>query len=151
VRSARLHTPDQRHNSAAPGHLTPPNGRARQTVVVGLAVGALAAYSLGDLAKRAGRGMRAATAAAVRGGTVGGMNLEIVQQEGYTSAFVEEAPVRELFPGIRLRPLWKGPTGAHANVLEMDPGTSWPRRDVHEPGPEEVYVVNGTFNDGARD
>ena len=33
----------------------------------------------------------------------------------------------------------------------MDPGTSWPRRDVHEPGPEEVYVVAGTFNDGARD
>ena len=55
------------------------------------------------------------------------------------------------FPGIRLRPLWKGPDGAQANVLEMDAGTSWPRRDVHEPGPEEVYVVAGTFNDGARD
>jgi anti-sigma factor ChrR (cupin superfamily) len=79
------------------------------------------------------------------------MNPEIVQQEGYTSVFVEDAPVRELFPGIRLRPLWKGPTGAHAQVLEMDPGTSWPRRDIHEPGPEEVYVVDGTFNDGARD
>jgi hypothetical protein len=33
---------------------------------------------------------------------------------------------------------------AQANVLEMDPGTSWPRRDVHEPGPEEVYPA-GTF------
>ena len=33
----------------------------------------------------------------------------------------------------------------------MDPDTSWPHRDVHEPGPEEVYVVAGTFNDGARD
>jgi anti-sigma factor ChrR (cupin superfamily) len=33
----------------------------------------------------------------------------------------------------------------------MDAGTCWPRRDVHEPGPEEVYVVAGTFNDGARD
>ncbi|MCR6485002.1 anti-sigma factor [Amycolatopsis sp. OK19-0408] len=78
------------------------------------------------------------------------MHAEILAQEGYTAVSVDEAPVRELFPGIRLRPLWTSPAGAHANVLEMDPGTSWPRRDVHEPGPEEVYVVSGTFNDGAR-
>jgi hypothetical protein len=79
------------------------------------------------------------------------MHPEILSQEGYISASVDDSPVRELFPGIRLRPLWRGPGGAHANVLEMDPGTSWPRRDVHQPGPEEVYVVAGTFNDGARD
>ena len=36
-------------------------------------------------------------------------------------------------------------------MLEMDPGTTWPRRDIHQPGPEEVYVVSGVFNDGARD
>ena len=83
--------------------------------------------------------------------TVGGVNSEILAQEGYTSVSVHDTPVRELFPGIRLRPLWKGPSGARAFVLEMDPGTSWPRRDVHEPGPEEVFVVSGTFNDGARD
>jgi quercetin dioxygenase-like cupin family protein len=82
---------------------------------------------------------------------VADVNPEIVSQDGYTSVNVAEATVRELFPGIRLRPLWAGPEGAHANVLEMDPGTSWPRRDVHEPGPEEVYVLDGTFNDGARD
>ncbi|QIS10325.1 anti-sigma factor [Nocardia arthritidis] len=80
-----------------------------------------------------------------------GMHPEILAQEGYTSISLDEAPVRELFPGIRTRRLWKGPNGAHANVLEMDPGTSWPRRDVHEPGPEEVFVVSGIFNDGARD
>jgi hypothetical protein len=56
------------------------------------------------------------------------MHPEILEQEGYTSVSVDEAPVRDLFPGIRLRPLWKGPNGAHANVLEMDPGTTWPRR-----------------------
>lgn len=76
---------------------------------------------------------------------------EILAQDGYTCATTEEAPTRELFPGIRLRPLWRGPHGAHAHVLEMDPGTRWPRPDVHQPGPEEVYVVAGTFNDGARD
>ena len=77
-------------------------------------------------------------------------NPEILEQDGYPSVAVEQAEVREVLPGVRLRPLWKGPTGAHANVLEMDPGTSWPRRDVHEPGPEEVYALSGTFNDGAR-
>ncbi|HEY3866722.1 MAG TPA: cupin domain-containing protein [Actinocrinis sp.] len=79
------------------------------------------------------------------------MNPEILAQEGYTSVRVKDSPARELFPGIRLRPLWKGANGAQACVLEMEPNTSWPRRDVHEPGPEEVYVVAGTFNDGARD
>ncbi|MBF4999209.1 cupin domain-containing protein [Nocardia sp. BSTN01] len=79
------------------------------------------------------------------------MNPEILTQPGYTWTDLADAPSRELFPGIRLRHLWKGDNGAHAHVLEMDPGTSWPRRDVHEPGPEEVYVLTGTFNDGARD
>lgn len=79
------------------------------------------------------------------------MNPEILAQEGYTSVHVKDAPAREVFPGIWLRPLWKGANGEQACVLEMEPGTSWPRRDVHEPGPEEVYVVAGTFNDGARD
>jgi hypothetical protein len=37
------------------------------------------------------------------------MNPEILAQEGYASASVDEAPVRELFPGIRVRPLWQGP------------------------------------------
>ena len=58
---------------------------------------------------------------------------------------------RKLFPGIRLRLLWTGSTGARAFLLEMDPGTRWPRPDIHKPGPEEVFVVTGTFNDGARD
>lgn len=80
-----------------------------------------------------------------------GMHPEILAQQGYTSVFVDDVPVREVFPGVRLRTLWRGPSGASAHVLEMDPGTGWPRRDVHEPGPEEVYVLSGTFNDGARD
>ncbi|MGV9293981.1 MULTISPECIES: cupin domain-containing protein [Amycolatopsis] len=79
------------------------------------------------------------------------MHPEILAQPGYTSVPVDEAPVKELFPGIRLRPLWKGENGAHANVVEFDPGSTWPERDVHEPGSEEVFVVSGVFNDGARD
>ncbi len=79
------------------------------------------------------------------------MHPEILAQDGYTSAFVGDAAVRELFPGARLRTLWQGPSGAHAHVLEMAPGTAFPHRDEHRPGPEEVYVLEGTFNDGARD
>ncbi|MFC6884572.1 MULTISPECIES: cupin domain-containing protein [Actinomadura] len=66
-------------------------------------------------------------------------------------ASVKDAPVRALFPGIRLRPLWKGNGGAKAYVLEMDADTCWQGVDVHEPGPEEVFVVSGVFNDGERD
>jgi anti-sigma factor ChrR (cupin superfamily) len=31
------------------------------------------------------------------------------------------------------------------------PGALWPNLDVHDPGPEEVFVVSGVFNDGVRD
>jgi ChrR Cupin-like domain len=71
--------------------------------------------------------------------------------DGYVWSAVADAPVRELFPGIRLRPLWSGGNGARAHVLEMDPGSAWDGLDVHDPGPEEVFVVAGVFNDGIRD
>jgi hypothetical protein len=69
----------------------------------------------------------------------------------FTVSDVDSAPVRELFPGIRLRPLYRAPNGATAHVLEMDPNTSWQGIDTHNPGPEEVFVLTGTFNDGHQD
>ena len=66
-------------------------------------------------------------------------------------ANVTEQPTRELFKGIHLSRLWKGPNGQQALVLEIEPGACWEGVDVHEPGPEEVYVVSGVFNDGTRD
>jgi hypothetical protein len=63
-----------------------------------------------------------------------------------------DAPFKELFPGIRRRILWQAEDGiAKALVVELDPGSCWGEVDVHEPGPEEVYVVSGVFNDGVRD
>ncbi|GAA3161016.1 hypothetical protein GCM10020001_101590 [Nonomuraea salmonea] len=41
--------------------------------------------------------------------------------------------------------------GGGAYVLEMDAGSCWEGVDVHDPGPEEVFVVSGVFNDGERD
>ncbi|WP_199804983.1 cupin domain-containing protein [Nocardia jinanensis] len=70
---------------------------------------------------------------------------------GYAWSSVAGAPVRDLFPGIRLRSLWSISDGPSAHVLEMAPGSRWEGIDVHRPGPEEVFVVSGTFNDGVRD
>lgn len=67
--------------------------------------------------------------------------------------YVNERDVaaREIYPGVRKRALWQGPNGAKALILEIDPGAKFLKLDVHHPGPEEIYVVSGTFNDGARD
>ncbi|GAB18515.1 hypothetical protein GOEFS_055_00280 [Gordonia effusa NBRC 100432] len=79
------------------------------------------------------------------------MNAEILEQPGYSAVLASEMRASDVFPGVRVRRLWTGDNGAHANILEMDPGSAWPRRDVHDPGPEEVYVVDGIFHDGARE
>jgi anti-sigma factor ChrR (cupin superfamily) len=84
-----------------------------------------------------------------------GRETGFMTTEQHTPAYVwsnvQDAAVRELFPGIRLRSLWSGDNGATAHVLEMDPNTCWEGVDVHDPGPEEVFVISGTFNDGDRD
>src|SRR6266536_157544 len=67
-------------------------------------------------------------------------------------ARLEDAPVREKFGGtIRVRTLWQSTDRATAQVVEIAAGACWEGLDVHEPGPEEVYVVSGVFNDGVRD
>src|ERR1043166_2623810 len=65
---------------------------------------------------------------------------------------IASAPVKEKFGGtVRVRTLWEGTNGATAQVVEFEPGACCEGLDVHEPGPEEVYVVSGVFNDGVRD
>jgi hypothetical protein len=67
-------------------------------------------------------------------------------------AEIADAQVKEKFGGtVRVRTLWRGTNGATAQVVEFDPGACWDGLDVHDPGPEEVYVVSGVFNDGVRD
>ncbi|HXC44511.1 MAG TPA: cupin domain-containing protein [Candidatus Dormibacteraeota bacterium] len=62
------------------------------------------------------------------------------------------APV-DLYPGIRKRtPLSSDcPTGTRILLVEIDPGHRFLELDVHQPGPEEVYVLEGIFHDGARE
>jgi anti-sigma factor ChrR (cupin superfamily) len=67
-------------------------------------------------------------------------------------ASVDAAPVKEKFGGaVRVRTLWQASAGAKAQFVEIVPGGCWEGLDVHEPGPEEVFVVSGVFNDGVRD
>ena len=67
-------------------------------------------------------------------------------------ASTDTAPLKEKFGGsFKVRTLWEAPNGAKAQVVEIDAGGCWEGIDLHEPGPEEVYVVSGVFNDGVRD
>jgi len=59
------------------------------------------------------------------------------------------APVT-LYPGVTKKTLWQGKL-AKALIVEIAPGASFLELDVHQPGPEEVFVISGIFNDGERD
>lgn len=50
--------------------------------------------------------------------------------------------------GVRIRTLWADGV-KRALEVEFDAGAQWPGIDYHVPGPEEVYVLAGDFDDGA--
>ena len=75
----------------------------------------------------------------------------MINLEGVVATKWQDVPAQDIFPGIRRRILWRGANGAKAQILEIDAGAKFPRLDVHAPGPEEVYVVSGIFNDGVHD
>jgi anti-sigma factor ChrR (cupin superfamily) len=68
--------------------------------------------------------------------------------DGTYSKHWKDVEAVEVFPGIRRRELYKESSGRKALILELDPGAKWPIADLHDPGPEEVYVIEGTFSDG---
>jgi|GEM_PF-204278 len=57
----------------------------------------------------------------------------------------------ELYPGVTRKTLWQQKDGAKAWILEIAPGGKFLEPAVHAPGPEQVYVLSGVFNDGVRD
>lgn len=75
------------------------------------------------------------------------------QPSDYVWAHADEVPATAPFgDGITIRTLWQtgnGRGGAH--LVDIAPGVTWPDLDVHALGPEELYVVDGVFNDGVRD
>jgi quercetin dioxygenase-like cupin family protein len=68
---------------------------------------------------------------------------------GVVVAHPDTSPVRDIGPGIRVRDLWRSRVRS-AMQVEIDAGAEWPGIDYHVPGPEEVYVVSGEFDDGTR-
>jgi anti-sigma factor ChrR (cupin superfamily) len=72
------------------------------------------------------------------------MNLE-----GVVAPHWQDVSPKEMcHPGFSTRPLWSRPDGRKALMFEIAPGAVYPELDVHSPGPEEVFVVSGTFFDG---
>jgi hypothetical protein len=69
--------------------------------------------------------------------------------EGMVWAEATSSPIRDRAPGIRIRDLWRNGSRRALHV-EVEAGARWPELDYHVPGPEEVYVLSGTFDDGVR-
>ena len=67
---------------------------------------------------------------------------------GVETAHSQAAPRKRIYPGVTKIDLWGGANGARALVLEFEPGATFAEIDENFPGPEEVFVVSGTFSDG---
>lgn len=82
-------------------------------------------------------------------GEPGGRDAARMRSEGFVVAHRDDVEVVEVGDGIVVRRLFRdGPeaTAHRAVVVSFPAGAQWPGDDVHEPGPEGVYVVSGTFH-----
>lgn len=70
---------------------------------------------------------------------------------GVISSNWNDIEATECADGITVRVLWEGDNGKRALVYEFAAGAVYPGIDVHEVGPEQVYVISGVFNDGRED
>ncbi len=64
-------------------------------------------------------------------------------------ATVSDTPAHPIGPGVTVRRLYRSDPSATARravVLEFEPGSRLPYVDIHAPGPEEVFVLSGTFH-----
>lgn len=69
--------------------------------------------------------------------------------DSFVEAQVDRVERNEVGNGIVVHRLYRsGPQpGARRAVLVTFPrGAQWPGQDVHDPGPEDLYVVRGTFH-----
>ena len=49
-----------------------------------------------------------------------------------------------------MRNLWIGESNKRIDIYELEPGSGYRGPDIHEAGPEQVFVISGVFNDGRR-
>lgn len=67
------------------------------------------------------------------------------------SSHESNVQLEQIFPSVFIRRLWKNKnTSSHAVIVDIAPGGKWLEPDLHEPGPEIVYVISGVLNDGER-
>jgi anti-sigma factor ChrR (cupin superfamily) len=71
-----------------------------------------------------------------------------VNFDGVTSKNWKDLPGNEVVTGIFERVLWKGGNGERAIIFEFKAGAKFPGIEIHENGPEQIYVISGIFNDG---
>jgi hypothetical protein len=71
-----------------------------------------------------------------------------VTPDSFIEIHFSEAERAEVGNGIVVHRLYRSgpePTARRALLVRFPPGSQWPGLDVHEPGPEEVFVASGTF------
>jgi len=56
----------------------------------------------------------------------------------------------EVAPNIFEQVVWEGTNGKKALIYRFKAGAVF-GLDSHENGPEQIYVISGTFNDGVKD
>jgi quercetin dioxygenase-like cupin family protein len=68
--------------------------------------------------------------------------------DSFVEARVGDVERSEVGNGIVVHRLYRSGPEADARralLVAFPPGAQWPGEDVHDPGPEDVYVVRGTF------
>jgi hypothetical protein len=71
-----------------------------------------------------------------------------VTPDSFLEVHVSEAEQSEVGNGIVVHRLYRSgpePTARRALLVRFPAGSHWPGVDVHEPGPEDVFVASGTF------
>src|SRR5215470_6506379 len=72
---------------------------------------------------------------------------------GVTSVHADDVPSVDYYPGVRRRTLLASETPGRPRILqvEIDAGKMFLDLDVHNSGPEYIYVVEGVFSDGVHE
>ena len=76
------------------------------------------------------------------------MNINL---EGVTAMNWKAKQSNEVAPNIFEYIVWEGMEGKKAIVFKFNPGAKFPGLDSHDSGPEQIYVISGTFSDGEND
>jgi anti-sigma factor ChrR (cupin superfamily) len=74
--------------------------------------------------------------------------IENINLDGVTSKNWKKEQGNEIAPDIFEQLIWQGTEGKKALIYEFKAGAVFPGLDSHDSGPEQIYVISGTFNDG---